>query len=44
MAAGVERPDLKVGSWAVPTILAHGSDELKARFVAPTLHGVIAWA
>jgi alkylation response protein AidB-like acyl-CoA dehydrogenase len=41
--AGVERPDLKIGAWAAPTILAHGSDEQRERFVRPTLTGEITW-
>jgi alkylation response protein AidB-like acyl-CoA dehydrogenase len=42
-AAGVERPDLKIGAWAAPTILAHGSDEQRERFVRPTLLGELTW-
>jgi 3-oxochol-4-en-24-oyl-CoA dehydrogenase len=42
-AAGVTRPDLAIGAWAVPTILGHGSDEQKDRFVPPTLRGEIVW-
>lgn len=42
-AAGVERPDLKIGGWAAPTILAHGTDAQRERFVAPTLRGEIVW-
>ena len=38
-AAEVERPDLKIGGWAAPTILAHGSEEQRDRFVRPTLLG-----
>ncbi|HET8603588.1 MAG TPA: acyl-CoA dehydrogenase, partial [Marmoricola sp.] len=41
--AGVERPDLKIGAWAAPTILAHGSDDQRERFVGPTLRGEITW-
>lgn len=41
--AGVRRPDLIIGNWAVPTILAHGSDEQRERFVRPTLLGEISW-
>lgn len=41
--AGVERRDLKIGAWAVPTILAHGSDAQRERFVGPTLAGEITW-
>lgn len=42
-AAGVERPDLVIGAWAVPTILKHGSDEQRERFVVPTLRGELTW-
>ena len=42
-AAGVERPDLKIGAWAAPTILSHGSPEQRERFVRPTLLGELTW-
>jgi alkylation response protein AidB-like acyl-CoA dehydrogenase len=41
--AGVARPDLVIGNWAVSTILAHGSDAQRDRFVRPTLLGEITW-
>ena len=41
--AGLTRPDLKVGGWAVPTILAHGTPEQRERFVRPTLYGDLTW-
>jgi 3-oxochol-4-en-24-oyl-CoA dehydrogenase len=41
--AGVDRPDLVIGNWALPTILEHGSDAQRSRFVPPTLHGDITW-
>jgi len=41
--AGVERPDLKIAGWAAPTILAHGTDEQRERFVRPTLLGDLSW-
>ncbi|MDN5896192.1 MAG: acyl-CoA dehydrogenase family protein [Nocardioides sp.] len=42
-AAGVTRPDIRIGGWAVPTILAHGSEEQKDLFVRPTLEGDVVW-
>jgi 3-oxochol-4-en-24-oyl-CoA dehydrogenase len=42
-SAAVARPDLVIGNWAVPTILAHGTDAQRARFAPPTLHGDIVW-
>ena len=42
-ACGVERPDLKIAGWAVPTILRHGTDEQRERFVRPSLLGEIRW-
>ena len=41
--AAVSRPDLKIGGWAAPTILAHGTEEQRKRFVGPTLTGEIQW-
>ena len=38
-AAGVERPDLVIGWWAVPTILEAGTPEQIERFVPGTLRG-----
>ena len=42
-AAGVRPPDLVIGNWAVPTIMEHGNEEQRERFVRPTLIGEIAW-
>ncbi|MBV9319166.1 MAG: acyl-CoA dehydrogenase [Mycobacterium sp.] len=42
-AAGVERPDLVIGWWAVPTILEHGTPEQVQRFVPATMRGEIFW-
>jgi alkylation response protein AidB-like acyl-CoA dehydrogenase len=42
-AAGMNRPDLKIGGWAVPTILEHGTDEQREAFVGPTLRGELVW-
>ena len=42
-AAGIMRPDLKIGGWAAPTILAHGDDAQRERFLLPTLRGELTW-
>jgi alkylation response protein AidB-like acyl-CoA dehydrogenase len=41
--SGVEQPRLIIGDWALPTILAHGTDEQKDFFVPATLRGEIVW-
>ncbi len=41
--AGLSKPVLGIGAWAAPTILAHGTPEQHARFLAPTLEGEISW-
>ncbi|HVU60630.1 MAG TPA: acyl-CoA dehydrogenase [Mycobacteriales bacterium] len=41
--AGVARPDLIIGNWALPTILQAGTDAQRERFVPPTLYGEISW-
>ncbi|WP_406691782.1 acyl-CoA dehydrogenase [Saccharopolyspora sp. ID03-671] len=41
--AGVRRPDMVVGNWAVPTIVEHGTDAQRERFAWPTLRGEITW-
>ncbi len=42
-AAGVQRPDLVIGWWAVPTILEAGTPDQIAHFVPATLRGELAW-
>ncbi|MEI7057232.1 acyl-CoA dehydrogenase [Nocardioides sp. CCNWLW239] len=42
-AAGVQRPDIKIAGWAVPTILKHGTDAQRERFVDASLRGEIVW-
>jgi 3-oxochol-4-en-24-oyl-CoA dehydrogenase len=42
-AAGVLRPHLAVGAWALPTLIAHGTPEQQERWVRPTLHGRLNW-
>ena len=41
--AGLVRPDLAIGAWAVPTIVQHGTAEQAERFVMPTLLGELRW-
>ena len=42
-AAGVVRPDLVIGWWAVPTILQHGTAAQVERFVPATMRGEFLW-
>ncbi|MBC9731851.1 acyl-CoA dehydrogenase [Nocardioides marmotae] len=41
--AGVTRPDIVIAGWALPTILEHGTDAQRERFVAPSLRGELVW-
>jgi alkylation response protein AidB-like acyl-CoA dehydrogenase len=41
--AGVVRPDIVIAGWALPTILEHGTDEQRERFVRPSLMGELVW-
>ncbi len=41
--AGVERPDIVIAGWAIPTILEHGTDEQRERFVRGSLLGELVW-
>ncbi len=42
-AAAVVRPHLAVGAWALPTLIAYGSEEQQERWVRPTLLGQLSW-
>ncbi|QWF24418.1 acyl-CoA dehydrogenase [Nocardioides sp. LMS-CY] len=42
-AAGLTRPDIVIAGWAVPTILEHGTEEQRERFVRPSLLGELTW-
>lgn len=42
-AAGVSRPDLVIGWWAIPTILEGGTEAQIDRFVPATLRGELIW-
>ena len=41
--ADVTRPDIVIAGWALPTILEHGSEEQRERFVRPSLLGELVW-
>ncbi|HEV3225482.1 MAG TPA: acyl-CoA dehydrogenase, partial [Acidimicrobiales bacterium] len=41
--AHVRRPHLAVGAWALPTLIAHGTDEQQRRWMGPTLRGEMNW-
>ncbi len=41
--AGIERPDLGIGGWAIPAIVSHGTAAQLDRFAGPTLSGSIVW-
>ncbi len=41
--AGITRPEIAVGNWAIPAIAAHGTAEQLRRFAEPTLRGDITW-
>ncbi|MCM2389641.1 acyl-CoA dehydrogenase family protein [Streptomyces albipurpureus] len=40
---GLVQPSTVIGEWALPTILAHGTDGQKERFATPTLRGETVW-
>lgn len=41
--AGIVMPELLMGGWAVPAIVAYGTEEQKRRVVGPTLRGELVW-
>lgn len=41
--AGVTRPDIVIAGWALPTILEHGTDAQRERFVEKSLLGELVW-
>jgi alkylation response protein AidB-like acyl-CoA dehydrogenase len=41
--ARIRRPNLAIGAWAAPTIVAHGTEEQQERWVRPTLYGDLTW-
>ena len=42
-AAGIDLPQLLMGSWAVGAIAGHGTEKQKAELVVPTLRGDVVW-
>ncbi|MFD0852286.1 acyl-CoA dehydrogenase family protein, partial [Actinomadura adrarensis] len=42
-AAKVKAPNLVIGAWLVPSLVAYGTDEQKERFLRPTLRGEMVW-
>ncbi|MCU1682807.1 MAG: putative acyl-CoA dehydrogenase [Amycolatopsis sp.] len=40
---GIDQPSMAIGEWVVPTLIAHGDDGQRERFVVPSLRGEIAW-
>jgi 3-oxochol-4-en-24-oyl-CoA dehydrogenase len=41
--AELARPDIVIAGWALPTILEHGTDAQRERFVRPALLGDLVW-
>ncbi len=42
-AAKVPRPSIGVGGWAIPNVIVYGTEQQRARWIMPTLHGAIGW-
>jgi alkylation response protein AidB-like acyl-CoA dehydrogenase len=42
-AAGIQRPNIFIGGWILPTIISFGTPEQQEQFIAPTLRGDIVW-
>jgi alkylation response protein AidB-like acyl-CoA dehydrogenase len=41
--AGIDRPHIGIGAWALPVIIACGTVEQRHRWVPPTLRGTLMW-
>ncbi len=41
--AGLTQPSMVIGEWVVPTLIAHGTDAQRERFVMSSLVGEISW-
>ncbi|GAB3488509.1 acyl-CoA dehydrogenase family protein [Nocardiopsis coralliicola] len=42
-AADVHPPDMVIGNWVVPALIAHGDAAQRDRFLPPTLRGEVTW-
>jgi alkylation response protein AidB-like acyl-CoA dehydrogenase len=42
-SAGVTRPHIGIGAWALPVVIACGNEEQRQRWVPPTLMGELTW-
>ncbi|MHA6759606.1 acyl-CoA dehydrogenase [Streptacidiphilus sp. PAMC 29251] len=42
-AAGVRLPDLTIGNWVVPSLIAYGTSQQQERLLMPTLRGELTW-
>ncbi|GAA2452146.1 acyl-CoA dehydrogenase [Actinomadura vinacea] len=42
-AAKVKQPNLVIGAWLVPSLVAYATEEQKERFLRPTLRGEMVW-
>src|SRR5204862_311850 len=42
-AAGVPRPSIVIGGWALPPVIMYGTEEQQQRWIPATLHGDISW-
>lgn len=42
-ARGVRRRHLQVAGWVLPTLIAHGTQEQKERFIPPSLRAEVTW-
>jgi alkylation response protein AidB-like acyl-CoA dehydrogenase len=40
---GIPQPTMVIGEWVLPTLIEHGTEEQRERFVAPSLRGEIVW-
>ncbi|MFF1381018.1 acyl-CoA dehydrogenase [Streptomyces sp. NPDC058308] len=41
--AGVKLSDLGIATWVIPSLIAYGTEEQRARFLGPTLRGELLW-